>query len=82
MAIKEHRMKTREHKMKTTEHRMRTTDYLNMHLVINGFRWYTYKQLARKLRVTPQTIFNRANTGRIERINVDGATFYREKDAE
>lgn len=54
---------------------------MNMSIVIDGYRWFTYKQLAKELKVTPQTIFNRTKTGKIVKIDVDGATFYRVRDA-
>lgn len=54
---------------------------MNMNIVIDGHRWFTYKQLARKLKVTHQTIFNRAKTGKIIKIDIDGTTFYRVRDA-
>lgn len=58
-----------------------TTEQMNMNIVIDGHRWFTYKQLARKLKVTHQTIFNRAKTGKIIKIDIDGTTFYRVRDA-
>ena len=57
------------------------TGQINMNIVIDGHRWFTYKQLARKLKVTHQTIFNRAKTGKIVKIDIDGTTFYRVRDA-
>lgn len=50
---------------------------ISMSLIINGEYWYTYKQLAKRLNVTHQTIYNRVKSGRIAKINVDGGTFYR-----
>lgn len=47
-------------------------------IYINGEKWYTYQQLCRKLGIAKTSLYNKVNTGEIEKISVDGCTFYRE----
>lgn len=50
---------------------------ISMKLVINGYEWFTYKQLARKLGVSAQTVYNMVGRGSVIKIDVDGSTYYR-----
>lgn len=54
-------------------------EILTTKFIINGEEWYLYKQMARRLRVTPQTVYNMVNSGRVIRFDVDGTSFYRER---
>lgn len=48
-------------------------------IIVNGIEWYTYKQLALLLQVTPQTIFNRVKSGEVIREEFWGINLYRPK---
>lgn len=44
---------------------------------IEGVRWYTKGQLSRVLRISPRTIQNYVNLGKIDAMQIDKTRFYR-----
>ena len=44
---------------------------------INGERWFTYQQLCMIMMITPATMYSYVKDKTVERMRIDGMSFYR-----